>query len=321
MNRVPHVIVITSCTSRKKKLGAVLGLEDTEVTGSLGDLARQWQRQVQAAKESDLRAAAEVYAGRSISEARQTAEALSSPLFIVSAGHGVLHGDDQIPAYDVTVSAAPDNTLHRCLLRLEKSPADWWQALVEAFGARRSLTDIIARSAPATVLLAVPSAYLDLLACELAGLGDADLKRLRILTSAHGASRLTARFEQVVMPYDERLEGLNAYAGTRSDFPQRALRHFVTVLHGHALPLESARQQVLDAMAALQKPVLPERQRKTDDDIVALLRQNWQRLRGSSTALLRYLRDDALIACEQSRFRTLHQRALSELNNDLERHG
>lgn len=321
MNPVHDVIVITSCTSRKRKVGAVLQLESAYVTDSLSNLAHHWKQQVQTVRESDLLAARNLYAGRSISEAKQTADELSSPLYIVSAGHGVLRADELVPAYDVTVSPAPDNRLHCCLLRLGKSPADWWQALIKAFGPERSLAELITGSTHATILLAVPSVYLQLLEPDLICLSDVDIQRLRVLTSCHGATRLAPRLRNLVIPYDERLEGLPTYAGTRSDFPQRALRHFTTVLRGHELSLESAREQVLQAMAALQKPVLPERQRKTDDDIVMLLRQNWERLQGSSTALLRYLRDDALIACEQSRFRTLHRRALSELNKDLNHHG
>jgi len=321
MNPAHDVIVITSCTSRKRKVGTVLQLETAHVTYSLSNLAHQWKQQVQAVHESDLLAARDLYAGRSISEAKQTADALFSPLYIVSAGHGVLHANELVPAYDVTVSPAPDNRLHCCLLRLHKSPADWWQALIEAFGPQRSLAELITRPPQATVLLAVPSVYLRLLEPDLACLSDADVQRLRVLTSCHGATRLAPRLQHLVMPYDERLEGLPTFAGTRSDFPQRALRHFTTVLRGHELSLESAREQVSQAMAALQKPVLPKRQRMTDDDIVMLLRQNWERLQGSSTALLRFLRDDAQIACEQSRFRTLRQRALSELNKDLDHHG
>ncbi|WP_449406041.1 DUF6884 domain-containing protein, partial [Massilia phosphatilytica] len=285
MNPVHGVIVITSCTSRKRKVGTVLQLETAHVTDSLSNLAHQWKQQVQTVRESDLLAARDLYAGRSISEAKQTADALFSPLYIVSAGHGVLHANELVPAYDVTVSPAPDNRLHCCLLRLQKSPADWWQALIEAFGPQRSLAELITRSTHATVLLAVPSVYLRLLEPDLACLSDADIQRLRVLTSYHGATRLAPRLQHLVMPYDERLEGLPTFAGTRSDFPQRALRHFTTVLQGHELSLESAREQVSQAMAALQKPVLPERQRKTDDDIVTLLRQNWERLQGSSTAL------------------------------------
>ena len=321
MTQAHEIIVITSCTSRKKKAGTVLTLENADTAGSLKALAEHWRHQVLAASEGQLLPAAELYGGRSITEAKRAAESLSAPLHIVSAGHGLLRADDSIPSYDVTVTPVSGNPLHRCLLRLGRSPVDWWPALIEAFGKQRSLAKLVARSPESLVLLAVPSTYLILLSDELTGLSDNAVSRLRVLTSAHGASTLPARLQSAVMPYDERLEGLPAYSGTRSDFPQRALRHFVTVVEGHKMPLETARREVHEAMRALHKPILPERQRKTDDEIIALLRHNWKRLNGSAAALLRYLRDDALVSCEQSRFRSLRQRLLTELNNKTGTHG
>lgn len=321
MTQAHETIVITSCTSRKKKISAVLRLQDGDTVGSLTALALAWQQQVLAVDQGQLLAAGDLYSGRSITEARHTANHLSAPLHIVSAGHGLLHADEKIPSYDVTVTPASDNPLHRCIVRLGRSPADWWPALIEAFGAQRSLKRLIMDAPRSLVLLAVPSIYLVLLSRELASLSDDALSRLRVLTSSYGASTLPTRLQAAVMPYDERLEGLAAYAGTRSDFPQRALRHFVTVLGGHALSLDTARQSVRDAMCVLHKPVLPVRERKTDDDLILLLRQNWNRLNGSSTALLRYLRDDALVSCEQSRFRSLHRHLLAELNEGNGTHG
>ena len=299
----------------------MLALQDADAVESLTALAQAWQQQVLAVGQGQLHAAGDLYGGRSITEARHTANSLSAPLHIVSAGHGLLHADDRIPSYDVTVTPASDNPLHRCLLRLGRSPADWWPALIEAFGVQRSLTGLVKDFPESLVLLAVPSVYLTLLSRELANLSDDALSRLRVLTSSYGASTLPARLQTTVMPYDERLEGLAAYAGTRSDFPQRALRHFVTVLGGHALPLDTGRQSVQEAMRALRKPALPARQRKTDDEIILLLRQNWDRLNGSCTALLRCLRDDALVSCEQSRFRSLHRHLLAEFTGNSGTHG
>jgi hypothetical protein len=321
MTQAHETIVITSCTSRKKKAETVLDLKEADAAGSLALLAQAWQQRVLSVPQGQLQAAGDLYGGRSISEAKHTAHSLSAPLHIVSAGHGLLRADDKIPSYDVTVTPASDNPLHRCLVRLGLSPADWWPALIQAFGKHRSLNALVTESPTSLVLLAVPSIYLTLLSHELSSLSDDAVSRLRVLTSSHGASTLPARLQSAVMPYDDRLEGLVAYSGTRSDFPQRALRHFVTVLGGHALSLETARQKVLDAMSNLHKPVLPERQRKTDHEILLLLRQNWHRLNGSSARLLRYLRDDALVSCEQSRFRLLRQRFIAELNENIGTHG
>jgi hypothetical protein len=321
MTQAHDMIVITSCTSRKKKAGPVLALENVDTVGSLAALARTWRRQVEAAGKDTLQPASDLYGGRSMSEAKRAADSLGTPLYIVSAGHGLLRAEDGIPPYDVTVSPAPGNALHRSLVRLGGSPADWWQALIETFGRQRSLGQLLAEAPQSLVLLAMPSVYLTLLGRELADLGDEAVKRLRILTSLHGASTLPERLQQAVMPYDERLEGLAAFAGTRSDFPQRALRHFVTILEGHSLSSDVARDRVREAMQALRKPILPERQRKTDEEIMSLLTQNWSRFNGSATALLRFLRDEALVACEQSRFRSLRQQLLTERNNKTGTHG
>lgn len=314
-------IVITSCTNRKKKSGTVLSLEGAEQAPSLVALAQRWHQQIQSLGTDGLHPARELYVGRSMREARQAAEAAAAPLYIASAGLGLVRGDECIPAYDVTVAAAADNSLYKCLLRLDAGPAAWWQALIQAFGAQRSLAQLVEAAASALILLAVPAAYLELLADELAQLDDAALARLRIVTSPHGAANLAPRLQSSVMPYDERLEGLNGYAGTRSDFPQRALRHFVEVIRGHTLPLEQARDEVRQALAVLQKPVLPERQRKSDKEIIALLHEHWQRLNGSATGLLRYLRDEALVSCEQSRFRTLRQHVLLERHDEMRGNG
>lgn len=321
MTQAQEIIVITSCTSRKKKGGPVLAIENVDTARSLAELARMWRRQVEAAGESKLQLAADLYGGRSMSEAKRAADILGAPLHIVSAGHGLLRAKDGIPPYDVTVSPAPSNVLHRGLMRLGGSPADWWDALIGAFGKQRSLGQLLAGAPQSLVLLAVPSVYLTLLTQELANLSDDAVKRLRILTSSHGASTLSDRLQQAVMPYDERLEGLATFAGTRTDFPQRALHHFVAVLAGHSLPHDLARERVCEAMEALRKPILPERQRKTDEEIIALLMQNWSRFNGSATALLRFLRDEALVACEQSRFRSLRQQLLTERNNKTDTYG
>jgi hypothetical protein len=47
------------------------------------------------------------------------------------------------------------------------------------------------------------------------------------------------------------------------------------------------------------------RQKKTDEEIIVILQTEWNRFDGRSTRLLRFLRDEIMVACEQSRFRDL----------------
>jgi len=141
-----------------------------------------------------------------------------------------------------------------------------------------------------------------MVATDLALVQDSRLQTLRIFTSDAGTKTLPIKLKSVVMPYDERLEGIPNHNGTRSDFPQRALKHFVAHLQGHELPLDAAKDIVKAAMATTVKPKIPLREKAPDERIAELIRTNWHRHEGSASKLLRFLRDDAKVACEQSRF-------------------
>jgi hypothetical protein len=315
----PQVIIVTSCTNRKKNTGEVLTLDGANQGNSLAALVHAWVAGIASATQREV--AVNLYKGRSFSEAKLAAQEIGADLYVISAGHGLIHSDDRLPSYNLTVSASPSNELHRSLLRLQKTPSDWWQLLTQQFAEHRSFAALMARTGTSPVLLAIPSPYLSLISQDLAALKNDEVARLRIFTSEFGASELPERLRSTVMPYDERLEALPNFGGTRVDFAQRALRHFVRVLQGHELPLERAKEQVLCAMNVLVKPALPKREKKSDAEIVELMEQNWERLNGSGAALLRFLRDDVLVACEQGRFAKLRRGVQMKLKLKTEAHG
>jgi hypothetical protein len=148
---------------------------------------------------------------------------------------------------------------------------------------------------------------------DLANVRPSDAKKLRIFTSQLGRRAVPANLEFCVIGYDERLEGLRGFDGTRADFPQRALRHFIDVVKGHDQSLDSAHRSVAKALASLSIRSLPVREKKSDEEIMDLLRKDWTVYGGSAGRLLRGLRDDALVACEQSRFSQLWRQVRAEL--------
>jgi hypothetical protein len=288
-------------------------------TDSLTSLMRVWVRAITSAAQYET--VIDLYKGRSFTEAKGAADAIDAELYVISAGHGLIHSEDRLPAYNLSVSASPGNELPHLLLGLQKTAADWWQLLTQQFPEDRSVSAMMSRTGAALVLLAVPSPYLRLISKDLGALEDEQIARLRIFTSEFGASELPQRLRSAVMPYNEQLEGLPNYSGTRVDFPQRALRHFVVVLKGHLLPLDLAKDRIVHSMSELVKPVLPKREKKSDAEIAELIKLNWARLNGSSAALLRFLRDDALVACEQNRFAILRRGVQTILKSEAEAHG
>lgn len=256
--------------------------------------------------------AGDLYVGRAMSESRAVASRLAGSLHVVSAGLGLAARDIFVPNYDLTVVQGA-GSIAPALAKSGSGPADWWRELNALKGTPLPLSRHINEAARTKFLVALPSAYICMLEHDLERLDASALDRVCIFTSRAGASMLASRLQRCVMRYDERLEGHRRYAGTRSDFPQRAMRHFVEELDGQLLGGESANAAVARAMAQLKQPVIPQRVRKTDEEIIELIRSEWAAHKGSSGRLHRYLRDTALVACEQSRFRGLWRHVKAEI--------
>lgn len=290
-------IVVTNCTARKRPVAPPVSFPDV-VPSTLDDMVSAW---VSAAEASEpRREARHLYLGRSFSDARLTARATDGALFIVSAGFGLIAAEQQLPNYCLTVSDGA-GSIRSHLLAVGASPSQWWSTLRRELG-QPSLSHLVTRTQINCVLLAMPSSYLAMVSQDLAGLPRRYVDRLRIFTSSAGADAVPTHLTAAVLPYDERLERITAYSGTRADFPQRAMRHFVEVLGAHRMPLSQAVSAVETALAGMERPKLPSRAKAADAEIAALLRARWHEHGGSASRLLRFLRDDALVACEQSRF-------------------
>jgi hypothetical protein len=147
-----------------------------------------------------------------------------------------------------------------------------------------------------------------MLADEMAELPASMRQRLRVFTASPECD-LPSVYSGLVMPYDERLDGPDGICpGTMSDFAQRALRDFVTFI----LPRCSQSVAVQTRLAGWRRP---ERRRgafRTDPEIRMVIGQNWQVVGGRSSAMLRLLRSDLGIACEQGRFRRLFNAVAGE---------
>ena len=298
------VAVVTNCTTRKRSTATPLRLALSGTPLSVGEVASAWLRQVAA---QPVRAvASEVYVGRPIVDSQRVVAELSADFFVVSAGLGLVSGREPIPNYDLTVSPG-QSTINTALATLRATPSDWWLALGQAKNSNLLLNDLVRCRPGSKVFIALPSSYLAMVEGDLKSIPATCAQQLLIFTSTAGFTKVPIHLRDAVMPYDDRLEGLVGHAGTRSDFPQRAMRHFVSVLKGQNLAREVARATVLACMSATQKPVIPVRQRLSDSEISEKLRVAWVQHGGSSTRLLRFLRDTTGVACEQGRFRGLWQ--------------
>lgn len=295
-----NISIITNCSSRKRNIG-IAPLEPTQLESlGLGDWPKIWVERI---KQAAVRVAPlDLYQGRAFAECRMAVRLTAAEFYVISAGLGLVHSTDPIPNYSLTISDG-SGSLQNWLALQNASSSDWWCALCEALETPTPLSHLInGQPKESQVFIALPASYLEMVVPDLALVHDDRVESIRIFTSNAGANTLPSSLRSAVMPYDDRLEGIANHNGTRTDFPHRALKHFVTQLHGHRLTAVSAKASVQRAMDSSTKRTVPKRERATDNEIIDHIRANWVGYDGGAFKLLRYLRDEALVACEQSRF-------------------
>ena len=303
-----NFVVLTACTNRKR-IAPPTELRATSLSaGPLQLVASCWLDRLRQA--SPCVRAGDLYAGRGFTEAR--AAAGHANFYVVSAGLGIIRTDVTIPAYSLTVAPGADDSV---LGRMEGSTAiaDWWRAGPTNSPFHVSLDEIVRQHKGRLILAALPSAYLKMLACDLENLSEQARGRLRLFCAARPAG-LPGSLTKAVMPYDARLDGPDSPApGTRSDFAQRAMRHFTEIILPQSDAAATAgahRTAVERALTSFRPQRSIERSKATDAEIIALIAQHWGAAGGRAGRMLRLLRDSLGIACEQRRFTHLFQTAI-----------
>ena len=120
------LVLVTPCTNRKKRLAVPLLQARNLPLGSQEQAFAEWRHRV--LSYTDRQPARETYCGRGFSEALATARATMQPLWIISAGLGLISADEAIPPYDLTLSAASLNSIQTRILS-SFCPARWWRQL------------------------------------------------------------------------------------------------------------------------------------------------------------------------------------------------
>lgn len=290
--------IVTGCTNRKRATPSATLCAHTLTEGTLEQVATEWIGRIGNAK--DALQAGNLYVGRGFQEARKAANALDAKHFIVSAGLGFVSTDELVPPYSLTIT----RTSNDCILSKVPTgvtPTDWWISLTSGLSIKRG-PDKLNFS---TVLVALARDYLRMAMPLLEA--TASTSNLRIITRSD-RSFLPVSLQEHCITYDDRLDGKgSANAGTLSDFVTRCARHFAEeILSAHPNGTALQHQATVDqTLAAFPKRQIPERQKTSDEEIKRIIEKEWDIVGGRSGKMLRRLRDDLLVACEQSRFKDL----------------
>ncbi len=299
----PAAAIVTICTHRKRVRPAATSTAVSLPCDSQAAVQSAWIGKI-ATLQREVRAAA-LYAGRGFGLAAEAAKIADAKLYILSAGLGLVAADQRVPVYGLTVSSGCAESVVSKVIG-EFDGAAWFAGLLSGPHSKR-WADAVGRGS-GRVLVALTRPYAEMVGRSLADLDPSILDRLRIF-GASLATALPPKLGPALAPYDERLDAV--LPGTRADFSQRALLHFVrTVADRHDEPDRSADYEAVEA--ALDGVVAPDRlyrPRRTDEEILQII---VSRLRTQSgiARVLRALRDEEGVACEQSRFSRLYRAAL-----------
>lgn len=298
-------LVITNCTGRKS-LSPSSSLQKSpkvSLSRDIQDAASNWAEAI--GKDKTRIEAQQLYQGRTIVDTKSAQKHLGADVYVISAGLGLVNFEDLIPSYELTVNE--DSQFSKSLKRVGYTNQDWWAALNKSLKKTSSpISKLLARNNYQRILISLPSSYLEMISNDLWGADPRQLKKVLIFTSPYGTSFIPEHWQHVGLPYDERLEDRKSgYSGTRSDFPQRAMKHFVKELNMPNESLPRIIKQLNAKLSKLKKPVLPARAKIGDPELLKLISKNWKKYGGQTSKLLRFLRDEALISCEQSRFQKI----------------
>ncbi|MDA7686510.1 hypothetical protein N8793_00370 [Pseudomonadales bacterium] len=293
--------LITSCSNRKSISKKHRASSAQLVKGSLLQTAKSWKKLTKA--HSPKINASELYQGRGFLEAKHAATKLNADHWIISAGLGLIKSDQKIPAYDLTVSGTGTASIKNKVLSNDFTSQAWWKEINKK---GRNLADLIQKNQNKLFIIAVPNSYFHMISADLEALSVKDLKRVRIIGPTKKA--IPEHYAELYLPYDTRLDGPKSpIKGTRSDFPQRSAHHFSEYIYPKAKSGTASKHALLvsEAMKRMKYPSTPERAKKTDQEILTLIKKNWKKCSGQTGKLLRIMRDEELIACEQGRFKDL----------------
>jgi hypothetical protein len=292
-------VLVTNCSGRKSVVGST-GLAAADLPrAAQPEIGKEWTERVRHAPQAAQ--AQMLYSGRAVKRMRRLAEDLAVPLYIASAGLGLVKGDEPIPSYDLSIS--PHNAAAVQKRVSGAFSAEAWWASVQRSPYARPVSDLLTGAATDLVLIAVSNAYVPLLAGDLSRLPDPQRGRLRLFAPAE--ARYPESLRPYLMPYDARVDQL--VPGSRVDFAQRACEHFILGARTERRfpgSLEQQRAWVTASLTPLAPRVRAKRE-AVDDGRIRMLARSLAAQGLTYTSALNALRKKHGIACEQGRFRRL----------------
>lgn len=305
--------VFVTCTKRKTQIPTSTLCLGSVPKGSHAAVARQWTRRLEAGQIGATPARL-LYSGDHWKIASQLPNACKqagviAPLWVISAGYGLIPNDAPVAAYSATFSQGhPDQISERFSPVPSNPKSAWWDELAHwagpCPGLPRRIQDVVVRNPSAPALVIASPSYLEAVENDLLGAaGLLDQPSLLVIVAA--GARKTGPLADFLVDCDSRFQA--ALGGARMSLNQRIARHIL--LHKPPWPwsAEGFSQTLAATCPTKGRPAPRAGTKITDAEVKKYLRKKLAAdPRSRPTGLLRELRGNG-ISCEQKRFKALFQ--------------
>jgi hypothetical protein len=319
MRRSVHVVV--TCTKRKRFIVSPRS-RVSSVDGSIPEIrALEWIARLESDNGPKI-SAVQLYAGEHWrivqSIASSTWVGSSVRIWVLSAGYGLVPIDAALTPYAATFSPTDSESIYNESSGLPWRPfcERWWKTLTGWSAVPhvpRTLADVTRGDPDATVLVAASETYLNVIGPDLRVVREsrADPENLTIFSA--GARPITGISDNFAS-FDARVR--MTLGGSLMSLNVRALQDALSAGPPYRVSRTNDRLHELSTAALPMTKI--HRQSMTDDQVLdfiaAELRQNPS---AKWSPLLRKLRDERRLACEQKRFRTLFQHAAGKTKDQV----
>ncbi|MGW3854077.1 hypothetical protein [Micromonospora arida] len=299
-----RVHIVVTCTNRKNNSVPA----DLHVRDLSSYLPRQrlteWIRRLSEANRPST-VVTSLYAGEHWAGARQLAPSVGveAQLWVCSAGYGLIPTTAHVHPYAATFALGSDDSVGQS----SSENRDWWHGLSEWVGPEpgtpRSFHDLARANPDDTIIAVLSDAYLRPCSDDLrrAAVQLRDPQRLTIV----GPAQSDPDMNELIVGVTARMRP--AVGGSLLSLNVRVAQRLVCLITAdpdtHRRSRLRALAHELAATAPLETP-RAHRQRMTDDEVRAFIRQFAGAGPTSATRVLRQLRD-AGKSCEQARFKQL----------------
>ena len=222
MSQLPAALIV-GCTNRKRAVPCRELQASSLPLGDQRELVAVWRQRLRSASRETR--VGNLYCGRGFKESLHAATQLGGPLWIISAGLGLVNSYDRSTCYDLTIAPNSEQSIQRHVRNGDFDARLWWR---EINAGNSPLASLVAHEAPRgrLFIISLSSQYQHLVSDDLLEIAKQHRTSLRIL-SRNDLDEGLRELAPYTLIYEDYLDGPDTpLPGTGADFASRMARHF-----------------------------------------------------------------------------------------------